>query len=153
MDQHSVLILVTKLLMCTLKYGDFQHSVYLSISWLSSECIALFSIFSYTIVATTFLSLLNLMTHTHTYSTWMWCRDHRVFLLEFYSCWHHPDPSLSHHHHHDQQNLQSVWCVGECGPLSLYLIHLHQHCEFHAQIWLEVANCHLQWCETIFISQ
>ena len=71
-------------------------------------------------------------THIHMYmcSKEVWSRDYRVFLLARHSCWQHQDPPVSQHYHHDQQNLQSVWCVGECGPHSLYLIHLHQHCEF-----------------------
>ena len=60
-DQHSVLILVTKpAIMVTFSilfiypFRDFQVSA--------------LHIFSYTIVATSFLSLLNLMTHTHTHT-------------------------------------------------------------------------------------
>ena len=56
-------------------------------------------------------------------------RGHRVSPLAKYSCWHHPFCPLPHHLHHNQQDLQPVWCVGECGPLSLYSLQLHRRCE------------------------
>ena len=88
--------------------------------------------------------------HTHTCSNCdVWCRNYSIFLLARYTCWHHPNPPVSQHHNHDQQNLQSVWHVGECWPHSLYFIHFHQHCEFHygrLSLWCTWSNIalHLQ---------
>ena len=82
-------------------------------------------------------SLFLLLSHIHTILPHRFCskchlqsRDHRAPLLAQHSCWHQLHPPVSQHHHQYQQNLQSVWRVGESGPHSLYLIWLHQHCEF-----------------------
>ena len=94
----------------------------------------------------------------HTPSTWsnrlLWSRNHRVPLLAKNSCWHHSVPPMPQQHHHYQQDLQLIWCVGECEPLSLYYFLLHQYCECQCGIWHRLSMSstffiHAQWQDNI----
>ena len=65
----------------------------------------------------------------------VWSRDHGVPFLARYSCWHHCVPPLPQQQHRNQQDLQLIWCVGECGHLSLYQLLLRQYCECQCGPW------------------